>query len=78
MPEDKDSELLDRTTLPDRIAQLRDELLPGGAFEWELAAALDCSRRKIQQLGLPFDRIGGTRIYRVAGARKVLRPAETP
>ena len=55
MNADDDIDPPDRLTqLPDRIVQIREALLPGGAFEWELAAALDCSRRKVQELKLPL------------------------
>jgi hypothetical protein len=80
MRDNNDIELPDHLQLPDRIERLRDALLPDGAFEGELAAALGCSRRKVQQLGLPFDKIGGTRIYNIPGSRQALRrrpPSET-
>jgi hypothetical protein len=57
----------------DRISQIRDALMPNCAFEWEVAEALNCSRRKIQLLGLPYEKIGGTRIYNVLAVREALR-----
>jgi hypothetical protein len=56
-----------------RVSQIRDALRPNCAFEWEVAEALNCSRRKIQLLGLPFEKIGGTRIYNVLAVREALR-----
>jgi hypothetical protein len=56
-----------------RINQIRDALMPDCAFEWEVAEALNCSRRKIQLLGLPYEKIGGTRIYNVLAVREALR-----
>ncbi len=53
-----------------RVERLRDELLPNGAFEEEIAEALNCSERQVQRLRLPFRKIG---IYDVPGSREALR-----
>lgn len=60
-----------------RIEQIRDALMPNCAFEWEVAEALNCSRKKIQMLNLPHEKIGGTRIYNVLAVREALR-SRTP
>jgi hypothetical protein len=62
----------------DWIVQLREELMPDGAFEWEVAAALGCSRRKVQRLDLPYRKVGSTRIYNVTGSRKALQCQPPP
>ena len=70
--------MLNDTTTPipcerSRLDRIRDELLPGGAFEDEVAAALNCSRRYVQKLGLPYRKSGDVRIYDIAGAREVIQ-----
>jgi hypothetical protein len=54
-------------------SNLRERLLPGQAYEEEIAAALDCSRRTVQRLNLPFKRIGKRRTYSISEAREALR-----
>jgi hypothetical protein len=56
-----------------RVRRIREALLPDHAYEDELAEALDCSRRKVQRLGLPFVKIGARRAYSISGSRDVLR-----
>jgi hypothetical protein len=56
-----------------RIEQIRGELLPGGAFEFEIAEALNCSTRHVKRLNLPFRKFGSRRIYDVPGSREVIR-----
>jgi hypothetical protein len=46
-----------------RVERLREALLPGLAFEDEIAEALNCSRRTVQRLRLPFVRVGMRRAY---------------
>jgi hypothetical protein len=55
------------------VPSLRERLLPGVAFEDEVAKALNCSRRTVQRLGLPFVRIGKRRGYLVSGAHDEIR-----
>ena len=57
----------------DRVRRLRAALLGDAATEAEIAIALNCSRRKVQRLGLPFERVGRTRLYDVPGARLMLQ-----
>ena len=76
-----DSESLaptDDATRVSRVDLLREKLLPNGAFEDEMAAALQCSRRQIQRLGLPFTKNGETRIYDVPGSREAIRRRMKP
>jgi hypothetical protein len=42
---------------------LRERLIPDGASEEEIAKALRKCRRSVQRLGLPFRKVGRTRIY---------------
>lgn len=55
-----------------RVHRIRDELLPDGAFESEIAEALNLSRRQVQRLGLPYRKNGEVRIYDIAGSRGVI------
>ena len=57
---------------------LRQRLLPDWEFEEEMAAALGVSRRTVQRLGLPFERVGKRRAYQVSGSREVLRRRIAP
>jgi hypothetical protein len=58
---------------PGAAPNLREQLLPDIAFEEEMADALDCSRRTVQRLGLPYVRIGKRRGYSVSRAREELK-----
>ena len=43
--------------LLDRVSRIRAALLGDGATEQEIADALECSRRKVQRLGLPYEKV---------------------
>jgi hypothetical protein len=63
----------ERSMSRSRVDRLREELIPGGAFENEIAEALNCSGRQVQRLHLPFVKIGIRHVYDVPGSRDVLR-----
>jgi hypothetical protein len=65
--------MTDNTGPHDQAKRLRYELLGNGRTEQEIAAALNCSTRKVQRLGLPFRKVGSTRIYDIEGAAALLQ-----
>ena len=56
-----------------RVERIRDELLPDGALEEEIAQAINCSPRQVQRLNLPYKKLGAKRVYDVSGARDIVR-----
>jgi hypothetical protein len=65
-------------TLPIHLEKLREALLPGWAYEDDVAAALKISRRTVQRLGLPYAHVGPHRVYHVSGASAVLMKKRSP
>lgn len=61
----------------DRIERLRQALIGNGALEREVAEALGKSRRSVQRLGLPFRKVGATRVYDVTASRLALDHTST-